>query len=101
MIELFSSGLILWLTHFSVQIYVACMYCIYGAECICRWLQEHNTSPKTNQVLEDKKLIPNVALRSMISEREEQEKMLDKRIQKRNKFRMDTLPQINMRSFSS
>ena len=65
-----------------------------------RWLQEHNTSPKTNQVLEDKKLTPNVALRSMISERGEQEEMLDKRIQKRQKFTMDTLPQINMSSFS-
>ena len=77
------------------------MCCICGADCIRRWLQEHNTSPKTNQVLEYKNLTPNVALRSMISEREEQEKMLDKRIQKRQKFTMDTLPQINMGSFSS
>ena len=38
----------------------------YERAYIERWLQDHDTSPKTNLPLDHKTLVPNYALRSMV-----------------------------------
>ena len=38
----------------------------YERICIERWLESHDTSPKTNQVLPSKALIPNYSIRNCI-----------------------------------
>lgn len=40
----------------------------YERSAIKRWLEDHQTSPRTNAILENKSLIPNVALRQQIDE---------------------------------
>ena len=40
----------------------------YEREAITTWLEEHSTSPLTNEPLKHRELIPNMALRSAIQE---------------------------------
>jgi hypothetical protein len=40
----------------------------YEEKDINNWLQDHDTSPKTNLPLESKRLIPNITLRILIQE---------------------------------
>jgi hypothetical protein len=40
----------------------------YERKAIEQWLQEHNTSPLTNQPLEHKNLVPAIALRQAIED---------------------------------
>ncbi len=39
----------------------------YERGAITAWLNNHTTSPKTNEVLESKQLLPNFTLRSVIA----------------------------------
>ena len=45
----------------------------YERAAISKWLEDHNTSPKTGAPLEFKMLIPNQSLRSMIREFQERQ----------------------------
>ena len=43
----------------------------YERSAITKWLEKHNTSPKTNVILASKELVPNHSLKQMIQENEE------------------------------
>ena len=45
----------------------------YERAAIARWLQNHNTSPNTNAVLEHRNLVPNIALRQIIQRYHQQQ----------------------------
>jgi len=46
---------------------ICCDGTTYERLFIERWLLHHDTSPKTNQILDNKKLIPNYSLKNCIS----------------------------------
>ena len=61
----------------------------YDRAAITRWLQDHNTSPKTGMPLEHTNLVPNHALRSAIQDwQQEQEAAMRDRSRCRDQPRM-------------
>eukprot|EP01036_Dinobryon_divergens_P028336 gene28335-37268_t len=50
----------------------------YERICIERWLENHDTSPKTNQILPSKALIPNYSIRNCIHKLAKAQRLYDK-----------------------
>jgi len=67
----------------------------YERAAIARWLQSHETSPKTNQVLQNKHLLPNHGLKSLILQHLEQLNASEQRANKRTKFAATDIPKAS------
>jgi len=67
----------------------------YERTAIARWLQSNERSPKTNQVLQDKRLLPNHGLKSLIVQYIEQLNASEQRANKRSKFAASDIPKAS------
>lgn len=71
----------------------------YERSYIEQWLEDHDTSPKTNQRLDNKKLIPNYSLKSCLSKTKAKRKSFvsqaNKHIPPHNKFLFRVFNQCN------
>jgi len=64
----------------------------YERSAISRWLENHNTSPKTNLPVRTRELIPNLDLKRAIQQHRERQCVAGQRLQKRAKFHLQELP---------
>ena len=64
----------------------------YDRANIAKWLDTHDTSPKTGERLDSKQLIPNLAIRSMLKEHEQRQDELRRRLKKRHRFTKQQVP---------